>query len=476
MSEPVTAVILTRALPEQQLHDRHLEDFPEDHQLGRAGATISSLERGTTLIEMQMESTPKVVEAPLAPRWSATTRVAFRFCFIYFGLYMLASEQLPPLKNFVTWTAAHIFHITHRLVTTGSGSGDKIFNWVAAFCLVIIAASGTVIWTWLDRRRENYVTAHKWFHLFLRFAAGSTMLSYGVIKAIPLQMPAPGLTRLLETFGNFSPMGVLWASIGASPAYERFAGGAEMAAAVCLFVPQLSIVGALILLADSIQIFALNMTYDVPVKLFSFHLILMSLILLAPDARRLLNVLVLNRAAQPSTQPALLRGVQARRFLTAAQIVFGMWLIGVNVAYARHSWTDQGGGAPKPALYGIWNVTTMTIDGVERPPLITDDGRWRRIIVENRPGVVVQGMDDRFTFYAAKTDVAAKTIVLSTPGDEASSASARFVFDRHAPDHLLLDGTVDGHRIRLALQLFDHNRLPLLSRGFRWIQEYPFNK
>jgi hypothetical protein len=28
------------------------------------------------------------------------------------------------------------------------------------------------------------------------------------------------------------------------------------------------------------------MTYDVPVKLFSFHLVLMSLVVLAPDVRR----------------------------------------------------------------------------------------------------------------------------------------------------------------------------------------------
>jgi len=153
-----------------------------------------------------------------------------------------------------------------------------------------------------------------------------------------------------------------------------------------------------------------------------------------------------------------------------------MWLVGVNVAFARYSWTTQGGGAPKPALYGIWNVTTMTIDGVERPPLISDDGRWRRVIVENRAGMVIQGMDDTFTFYPANTDVAAKRIVLSRPGDQIRGASAQFAFDRPDPDHLFLDGMVDGRRLRLTLQLFDHNRLPLLSRGFRWIQEYPFNK
>src|SRR4026208_2091617 len=99
------------------------------------------------------------------------------------------------------------------------------------------------------------------------------MVAYGMIKAIPLQMPAPGLTRLLEPFGNFSPMGVLWYSVGASRPYEIFAGCAELAAGILICIPRTATLGALICLADAIQIFTLNMSYDVPVKLFSFHLI-----------------------------------------------------------------------------------------------------------------------------------------------------------------------------------------------------------
>ncbi|MGA3043966.1 MAG: hypothetical protein ABSF54_24595 [Bryobacteraceae bacterium] len=46
-----------------------------------------------------------------------------------------------------------------------------------------------------------------------------------------------------------------------------------------------------------VNVFALNMSYDVPVKLFSFHLFLMAVFLAAPDLPRLANVLVFNRAA-----------------------------------------------------------------------------------------------------------------------------------------------------------------------------------
>ena len=109
-------------------------------------------------------------------------------------------------------------------------------------------------------------------------------------KILPMQMPFPSLSRLLEPYGYFSPMGVLWASIGASRSYEVFTGAAEMSAAILLFVRPTATLGALVALACTIMIFTLNMTYDVPVKLFSFHLLVMSLFLLAPEAKRLVNV------------------------------------------------------------------------------------------------------------------------------------------------------------------------------------------
>ncbi|HEY2915408.1 MAG TPA: hypothetical protein VGK21_18730 [Candidatus Angelobacter sp.] len=94
-----------------------------------------------------------------------------------------------PLRQITFWTAAHIFRIKRDLVYTGSGSGDKTFDWVLAFCLIVIAAVITCVWSVLDRRRPNYVTFHKWFRLAMRFMLASEMFLYGLAKAIPLQMP-----------------------------------------------------------------------------------------------------------------------------------------------------------------------------------------------------------------------------------------------------------------------------------------------
>jgi hypothetical protein len=425
------------------------------------------------------------------PQWSLARRIAFRFCSIYFALFCVATQiigglfptamvdidgagVLWPMRPITFWTAEHIFHAKLPLVYTDSGSGDKTFDWVLAFCLLVFAALAAGVWSVLDRKRENYVTLHKWFRVFIRFALAGQMFVYGMDKVIPLQMPFPYLTRLLEPFRDFSPMGVLWASIGASPAYESFAGSAEMLGGILLIFPRTTTLGALVCLADLTQVFMLNMTYDTPVKLFSFHLLLMAVFLLAPEFPRLADFFFRNRAAAPSTQPQLFQTRRANRIALAAQIAFGIWLIGMNAYSGVGAWHTFGGGHPKSALYGIWDVDELSIDGKIRSPLLIDYGRWRRAIFEFPDRMAFQRMDDSFARYGASINTNDKTMALTKGGDK--NWKANFTFQRAAEDQLILDGNMDSHKVHMQLHLVDRSKFLLVSRGFHWVEEYPFNR
>jgi uncharacterized membrane protein YphA (DoxX/SURF4 family) len=425
------------------------------------------------------------------PRWSVGRRVAFRFCFVYLGLFCLNEQILGglfpipkvdfpdlatlwPMRQIVFLTAAHIFHVTQPLVYKDSGSGDKTFDWILAFCLLVFAIAATCIWSVLDRKRENYDALYKWFRLFIRFALATEMILYGMDKVIPLQMPFPSLTRLLEPFHDFSPMGVLWYSIGASPAYETFAGCAEMLGGILLIFPRTTMIGALVSLADLIQIFMLNMTYDVPVKLFSFHLLLMALFLLAPEFERLADFFLRNRTVGPSTQGELFCTRRANRIALAAQIILGIWVIGNSAYNGWDGWHTYGGGRPKSPLYGIWNVSELSIDGQLRSPLLTDYDRWHRAVFDAPDRVAFQRMDDTFARYGAAINANGKTIALTKDNDK--NWKANFTFQRVGENELVLDGNMDSHKIHMQLELVDLNKFLLVSRGFHWIQEYPFNR
>jgi hypothetical protein len=442
-------------------------------------------------VEPPVPAVPAVpTPMPSPAPWRFGTRLAFRVAVIYFGLYVLSTQMLgsmfplpisvpqpgvlPPLRNLTEWTALYLLRAPAPILSGATGSGDKMFDFAQVCCFLLLAVIGAIVWSWLARARPRHAGVQKWFRLFLRISLGATMASYGMVKAIPLQMPAPGLTRLLEPYGNFSPMGVLWAQIGASRGYEIFAGTAELTAAVLLFIPGITTFGSLVCLAVITQVFVLNMTYDVPVKLFSFHLMLMSLTLLAPDMQRLVDVFLRRRAIAPFREPPLVQGRRALRILILAQLVYAAYVLGMSAYQGAQGWKTFGGGAPKSALYGIWNVEEMAIDGHTRAPLVIDYDRWRRVIFQSPAAMAFQRMDDSFERYSTKIDTSAHIVALEKPDDKAWKASLAFA--RPAPDRLVLDGKLNGHAVHMALRLVDHKAFLLESRGFHWIQERPFNR
>jgi hypothetical protein len=146
----------------------------------------------------------------------------------------------------------------------------------------------------------------------------------------------------------------------------------------------------------------------------------------------------------------------------------------MNLYGARQAWTQYGGGAPKSPLYGIWIVNDMTIDGQPRPPLLTDNDRWRRVVFDRPTTALFQRMNDSSAFFLAEIDTAAKAIRLKRNSDGAWDA--RLSFEQPERNRLVLDGMMDGHAIRLQMTLFDRNSFLLVNRGFHWVQEYPFNR
>jgi uncharacterized membrane protein YphA (DoxX/SURF4 family) len=166
----------------------------------------------------------------------------------------------------VSWAALHVFGREAPLSLGGnSASGDDLFGWATHLCLLVFAMLATVVWSLLDRRLNSYPSLHKWFRVFIRFSLAGQMLNYGFAKVFPSQMPFL-LARLVEPFGAFSPMGVLWSFMSASQPYEIFVGCAEVLGGILLILPQTTTLGALICMVDMTQVFILNMTYDVPVK------------------------------------------------------------------------------------------------------------------------------------------------------------------------------------------------------------------
>lgn len=426
------------------------------------------------------------------PRWQPAALLAFRFCFVYVGLYVVLTQMLgamlfipklgfpplgnlPPLRAPVFWVGAHVLGIGPRFSEQLTGSGDKLFNWVQVVTIALVALVATAIWSAAARRRPNHERLYAGFRVFLRLALGTTMLSYGFIKIIPLQMPPASFARLLEPFGNFSPMGVLWSSIGASPAYEMVVGTAEVAGGLLVMIPQTTKIGAILCLVDTADVFALNMTYDVPVKLLALHLVLMSVALIAYDARGLVNLFVLQRVDRLRPEPRLTKTTRSHRVAIGLQLAYAMYIASVCLWGGLRNLRQRNAAAARSPLYGIWDVQAMTIDGVEHPPLLTDAARWRRALFQTARGMSIQRMNDSLNAVLVKIDTTGHTILVTSLPDT-TKPRQRLTYARPDRQRLVLDGVLDSHVLHVELSYRDPAKFLLRTRGFSWVQERPFNR
>lgn len=404
-----------------------------------------------------------------SPRWNPATRMAFRFCFAFFLLYNLPFplDIIPPIGGafikswdfLVSLVARTVFGVTTAVAATGSG--DRTWNYVQLLIIVAAAALVTLVWSILDRRTLAYPRLHCYLRIYVRFALAAAMISYGLSKVLVDQFPAPTLERLVQPFGDASPMGMLWTFMGTSAAYTVFTGLGELMGGLLLTMRRTTLLGALITAAVMTHVAVLNFSYDVPVKLYSCILLFHALFLIAPDLKRLVA------------------------FFTAAPERMAWWKIALRtvIVLAFVGWTfkqeldvraQYGAGAPKSPLYGIWNVDEMTVNGVAHPPLFSDTTRWRRMIFDNPRGMSIQLMSDQRRRFGSKFDEAHHTLLLTKRDDPQFRAS--FHYRRVDPRTLDLIGTMNGEQIHAVMHLADTKDFTLLSRGFHWINEFPYNR
>jgi len=402
------------------------------------------------------------------PRWSLPTRIAFRFAFTFFVLIyvpfpLTAVPQIDrwwsDALNKLLAAAAHaLFGVT--IAATHNGSGDRMIDWVRLAAIVAVNVIVTIVWSIVDRRRASYATLHRWFRIYIRFALAAAMITYGAYKVIPAQFVAPSLDRLLEPFGDQSPMGLLWNFMGASTPYTIFAGLGELIGGLLLANRRTTLLGALISAAVMLQVVMLNFSYDVPVKIYSSELLLTAIVLIAPDAERLLRFLLAD------TVPKSHAACRAAAILFAAYVT----VLQFHAAWKDRREYDDDLLHPSP-LAGIWNVDEMTIDGVVRPPLATDRTRWRRWMLEGKTETAIQTMDDSETRYWLTLDEKKKSIVLQRRG-----GSLTFGYEMPNLRTLLVQGALGGKKITATMHKDTQRAFLLQSRGFHWVNERPFNR
>jgi hypothetical protein len=438
------------------------------------------------------------VSAPApTPAWSFVTRLGFRAAFCYCLLYALCCgnatiwEVIPfgagdhisewlawPFEHGAQWIGQHWLHLTGvGAKLHGGGSGDRALDWTAMFLMMAVALVATLLWTAVAEMRAKPVRAYPrlffWMRFILRLALGYAMLNYGMVKVFPLQMAPPSLAVLNEPLGNSSPMTMLWTLIGLNPIYEMICGAAEVLGGALLLFRRTALVGTLLTIFLTTNIVLYNFCFDVPVKIYAAHLLLISLVLLAPSVESLWAYFILHRPTLPVdrwTRPARRFGLRVETVVTAVVLLL---VAGQGAFQLGQGYFKQQASIAHPSQWvGQWHVASATLNGQAKPFLTGDGLPMTDIFVEPSGRTMLRDSATVLWRAGVRVDDKKHTVRI---GSAFLDHPLVYAMAQPDPAHMVLTPTDKDAKTASVLALTRvplPSSYPLLERGFHFVNEW----
>jgi hypothetical protein len=420
--------------------------------------------------------------------------VLFRFFFVYLLLqtspwdFFSAIPGVPLVLGWVNgaidWAVragnARVFHVRETLVPV-NGSGDTSWAYAQLWLYLSLAVVACIVWSVADRRRPNYERALYWLRLVVRYYIAAAALSYGIIKLYALQMPFPTLSQLSTPLGDLLPMRFSWLFIGYSVPYQFFSGAMETIAGLLLLYRRTVTAGLFAATGAFLNVVMINLSYDVPVKLFASHLLFASLFMLALDAPRLVNFLVLNRPTPATTAYEPVFTAPWQRWGARAVWVFFVWQILVSPWNSARTRYQQVNASPVqgPIKVGVYAVRHYVVNTDTIPASSADTLRWKDVIFDNIAAGSVNTTDQVFWrrygrgYFRYRADTAKRTMAVWKTSTIPRDSTFLFSMRYEVPDTstVRLHTVIRGDSIHVELVRVPRH-FQLAERQFHWLSEY----
>lgn len=430
---------------------------------------------------------------PLQEEWSAPRKTGFRFLSLFVLLFILTlpfpRRFLPDTGSFLAPMFEPLARLGGRIVLgadarfTAALASDSTGLYLHTLNLAVIALALCALWSVADRRRTNYAREAGWFVAIVAYYLALQLFIYGFDKVFKTQFYLPEPNTLFTTVGETPRDLLYWSVMGASRPYTMFTGAAEVLAAALLLFRTTRTPGALIAFGVLLNVVAVNLGYDISVKLYSSFLLVLSVVILAPQGKRMVDFFS-GKGVPPL--PSFGSAPKTKgEYLLRAGAKGAMIVLILFESLSRHAAAGNfnDDAAPRPPLHGAYQVTTFAAEGKAEGTEEgkTEEGRkegeegtppsasWKRIFVHRRGYLIIQTADETMHDYELRPDTARKIMTLTDP---ASGRRSRLHYRLHrGPDStavLELRGELNGDSVAATARMLDLNTLPLLRGEFHW--------
>ena len=312
---------------------------------------------------------------------------------------------------------------------------------------------------------------------YTRYYVALIILSYGLFKIVPVQFSEPSQSILLQTYGESSPMRLLWTFMGYSTTYQIFGGVAEAIGAVFLLFRRTTLLGALILVGVLTNVVLMNYCFDVPVKLASTHYLIFSIGLVAIYSRPLIQLYFLNQSTNPMEQSPLFE----KRKLRLAAVIIKIALIGfavypqltVAITYLQENETTT----EPNSMTGVYDVYDYRNSNYADTLDSNYTEYWHRMVITNGYNsniLKVNKVSGEKLKYQIKIDTIDRKLTGHLAAD--STQQLRLNYRTMPNGDLHWKGSLNADSLWLKTKEFETDSMMLMTRGFRWVSPVPYNR
>lgn len=404
--------------------------------------------------------------------WPTWKRLLFKVCFLYVLLFAVSFSfphtVIPDVGYYTNsffekashWFGQNVLGLgqyTTQLVSDSTGF------YVNALFLLVVSVVLATGWSVADKKRSNHTLLFRCFWVGVRYYLALQLLVYGFNKLFKWQFYLPEPNTLYTPLGQLSPDILYWSAMGVSRTFSLITGGIEVVAAVLLLLRKTVLAGVLLSIVALLNIFIINISFDVSVKLYSLFLLLLCCVVLSPYAKGLLHFLT-QQDYKPVRISFPVSSTYKKMYAVLKSLVIVLIFFDALAVYVKTgNFNDDA--AARPPLHGAYDVVTFAKGGDTLAPLLTDTVRWSRVFIHRRNYFIAQYMNDAMQDYELETDTAAKTIWISSPEDSVAYA-LRYTVSSDSILHL--QGLLKKEEIFLKLKKLDLKSLPALNGSFHW--------
>ena len=300
--------------------------------------------------------------------------------------------------------------------------------------------------------------------------------SYGIIKLFALQMPFPSLGQLATPLGDYLPMRLCWMYMGYSVPYQTFTGIMEVIVGVLLLYRRTVPLGLVVGLGVFTNVFVLNLSYDIPVKLYSMQIVIGCLFLLALDCKRYLDFFLFNKVTSSNNSYDFhfeKTWQKIGRIVLKVAFIIAFVVLGF---YQSWDWYQQTQTTEKQIItQGVYSIKTFKKNNEIMLVAANDSLAWKDFIFDKSGSGSINTSDPMFWekyhrgYFAYVPDAKTKTIAFKiTLADTTNLFTMKYkIIDSKT---IQMEGKVRKDTLYFELTR-NEKQFQLAERQFHWISE-----